>query len=317
MSHFSVMVITDREPNEDMLAMLMQPYHEFECTGIDDRYVQSIDRTDEARAQYEKQRNEEPPVTESFREWVAGWYGIHEVQQPESPDVQGKHKYGHVLIGADGSVVQVIDRTNPNKKWDYWRVGGRYRSKLQVKDGVTSAVSSDPSYEWEGHDIPEGFDSACVADIDFDKMKLAAQQQREAVVGKCVANCGLSREAVEAACKLQKESHAKWMELTERPRGADYFQWLRDSGYGILADAYKGNFELPETDGQSLDEWIAAAPALTAFAVVNSDGQWYEQGRMGWWGIVTNEDDSWDKRFNELLASLQPTQWITFLDCHI
>ena len=48
MSHFSVLVIG---PNvEEQLA----PYHEFECTGNDDQYVQDIDETEEARATYEK-----------------------------------------------------------------------------------------------------------------------------------------------------------------------------------------------------------------------------------------------------------------------
>lgn len=47
MSHFAVMVIG---PNvEQQLA----PYHEFECTGVVDQYVQTIDKLDELRAEYE------------------------------------------------------------------------------------------------------------------------------------------------------------------------------------------------------------------------------------------------------------------------
>jgi hypothetical protein len=53
MSHFSVMVVTDTEPTEDTLAAVMQPYHEFECTGDDDQYVQDVDDTAELRQQYE------------------------------------------------------------------------------------------------------------------------------------------------------------------------------------------------------------------------------------------------------------------------
>lgn len=46
MSHYSVLVIG---PNvEEQL----QPYHEFECTGTDDQYVQEIDQTEEAREAY-------------------------------------------------------------------------------------------------------------------------------------------------------------------------------------------------------------------------------------------------------------------------
>lgn len=46
MSHFSVLVIG---PNvEQQLA----PYHEFECTGIDDQYVQEIDETEDRRDEF-------------------------------------------------------------------------------------------------------------------------------------------------------------------------------------------------------------------------------------------------------------------------
>ena len=48
MSHFTVMVIGDNVDEQ------MAPYHEFECTGDDNEYVQDIDRTEEARKEYEK-----------------------------------------------------------------------------------------------------------------------------------------------------------------------------------------------------------------------------------------------------------------------
>lgn len=318
MSHFSVMVVTDSEPTGEILESVMQPYHEFECTGVDDKYVQNVDRTEEAKAKYAEYLAEKPDKPESFFAWVCAWYGLERVLSKLAPDYEKTHKYGYVRVGDDGEVVEVIDRTNPNKKWDYWRVGGRYRSKLQVKENVTTAVASEPSYEWQGRDIPVGFDSACVADIDFDKMKALVVQARKDWVQQCINKCGLSREAFEAGCKQQKESHAKWMELPPdtRPRGYEYKQWLRESGYVNLADAMEGNWELPDNGDMPIDEWIESAPPLTAFAVVK-DGNWYERGRMGWWACVSDEDDQWDDKFNELVASLQPTQWITFLDCHI
>ena len=318
-SHFSVMVVTDGEPSGDMLSEIMQPYHEFECTGEDDKYVQNIDRTEEAKAKYAEYLAGESGKPESFLEWVKGWYGIERVLSLLKPDYEKLHKYGYVRVDDKGEVLEVIDRTNPNNKWDYWRVGGRYRAKLQVKDGVASAVASEPSWEFEGQPVPEGFDSACVADIDFDKMKAVAVQSREEWVRVCLTKCGLSREAFGVGCSQQKESHAKWMELTppeQRPRGTEYKQWLREVGYVNLADAMEGNWEIPDIGTMTLDQWIAAAPPLSAFAVVK-DGNWYEQGRMGWWACVSDEDDQWDEKFNELVASLQPTQWITFLDCHI
>jgi hypothetical protein len=46
MSHFPVLVIGE-EPVE-----LLQPYHEFECTGTDDEYVQDIDETQDTLLEY-------------------------------------------------------------------------------------------------------------------------------------------------------------------------------------------------------------------------------------------------------------------------
>lgn len=46
MSHFSVILATKEFPTEKVIRKEMQPFHEFECTGIDDRYVQDLDVTD-------------------------------------------------------------------------------------------------------------------------------------------------------------------------------------------------------------------------------------------------------------------------------
>lgn len=47
MSHFSVMVIGDDVEGQ------LAPYHEFECTGCDDQYVQEIDEVEDYRQSYE------------------------------------------------------------------------------------------------------------------------------------------------------------------------------------------------------------------------------------------------------------------------
>lgn len=48
MSHFAVMVI-----GEDVEGQLA-PFHEFKCTGLDDQYVQDIDKTEEYLAEYKR-----------------------------------------------------------------------------------------------------------------------------------------------------------------------------------------------------------------------------------------------------------------------
>lgn len=43
MSHFAVLVVGEVEHN-------LAPFHEFECTGTDNEFVQDVDQTEEARA---------------------------------------------------------------------------------------------------------------------------------------------------------------------------------------------------------------------------------------------------------------------------
>ena len=48
MSHFTVLVIGNNVEEQ------LQPYHEFECTGTDDKYVKDIDITEDVRDAYNK-----------------------------------------------------------------------------------------------------------------------------------------------------------------------------------------------------------------------------------------------------------------------
>lgn len=52
MSHFSVLVISPTELTTETLGAILQPWHEFECTGKDDQYVQDVDITEEALSSY-------------------------------------------------------------------------------------------------------------------------------------------------------------------------------------------------------------------------------------------------------------------------
>lgn len=58
--------------------------------------------------------------------------------------------------------------------------------------------------------------------------------------------------------------------------------------------------------------------AFLPFALL-VDGQWFERGGMGWWGMVSNEKDtkSWGAIFREQLAKVDCERFITIVDCQI
>jgi hypothetical protein len=101
MSHFSVFVITDSKPSQEDLHKILLPWHEYECTGFEE-YVQDIDVTDEIIEDHKK-HGEGKPLNE---EWALGWNGA-ELK--------------------DGRYYR---RTNVNRKWDWWQIGGRWTGML-------------------------------------------------------------------------------------------------------------------------------------------------------------------------------------------
>jgi len=52
MSHFTVMVITPPGAPDDAVDKALAPFHQFECTGCDDEYVQDIDETVDSQKEY-------------------------------------------------------------------------------------------------------------------------------------------------------------------------------------------------------------------------------------------------------------------------
>ncbi len=94
MSHFSVLVVGDD------VAGQLQPFHEFECTGVDDQYVQTIDITDKARAEYESatcyrlRDNVSSGLHDPYEEWF--------YRDPTAEEVIAAGRLGFMGTGVNG-----------------------------------------------------------------------------------------------------------------------------------------------------------------------------------------------------------------------
>lgn len=145
MSHFTVLVI-GANPEQQL-----QPFHEYESTGIEDEFVKDIDITDEARAAFVEHGEADQP----FEQFAEDWYGYE-------PRADGK----------------VIKRTNPNSKWDWYQIGGRWSGLLKLKPGANGVVGERGlmgSHFAEGADRA---DQAIKGDVDFEGMRDEAGHER-------------------------------------------------------------------------------------------------------------------------------------------
>lgn len=332
MSHFATLVITKTNRQEELQEKLA-PFHEFECTGLDDQYVQDIDILEKTRKEYEEETcrrlvdpdgnlhypydNEfyrDPTPEEeaqwgplprgtgsghgiswhsrdwgdgrgyrtkvrfipegweeadvpykdvmSFRDFCESWEDIPFIRPGEKPDLKGKHKYNYGVLDYQGGVVALIRRTNPNDKWDWWTVGGRYAGRFADKN--------QPGFR---------LDQVKISDIDW--------------------------AAIRAWRQLDFEE--TWQEAQKRND-----EGLREFLYGV-----KNNETQEEFVRRSLERGL-----LTAYAFIDEDGKWNERGEMGWWGFAANEKDKdeWDELVGQWIRSVcreYPDHYLTVVDCHI
>ncbi len=284
MSHFCLLVV-----GENIEAQL-QPFHEFECTGVADEHVVDVDQTAEVQEK----------VDESGLEEALSWFG-HEsrcVASEEEVDRAGRHKYGYAVV-RDGKLIKAVDRTNPNKQWDWWVVGGRYAGRLLLKTGVEA-------------------DTALIGDIDFKAM-IARQEDRarewwnelRAAVGDAPEpdswDTVLARNLGNVdSTRAEFNRQPAVVAFGEYARRTRCWPWLED-------EEWRRAYQPLE---RSLDYFRRRK--LSAFAVLK-DGQWFESGSMGWWGIVSDAKDAaeWQRQLDTLIEGLSADTRITMVDCHI
>lgn len=393
MSHFAVLVITDQKPTEAVLEEALAPFHEFECTGTVNEYVQSVDQLQEAREEYASRKERrfkapdgtlfspyddqfyrDPTPEESqkigpiagtgcgsglswtskdwgdgqgyrtkihfqpegfeevelngeevrtFREFVEYYYERPLLAEGNAPDLEGEHKWGWYRVNDKGEVSELIDRTNPNKKWDWWVVGGRWSGFLTPKAEADARDPSDPDAPAKGRPgllgseaNPAGVDVIRKGDVDFEAMRSAARE-----------NAATSWDKIHGIIGAHVEGFQTWDTVREAHGGnidaareAYHAQPLRVA----LDEAAKTDRDLVWIEVKdylsSREDYIQrASDRATVLFGVLKDGQWVERGEMGWFGCVSGEKDrdAWNRDFNAMLDALPDDTWLTVVDCHI
>lgn len=363
MSHFSVLVVTRDEPSDDALATILQPWHEYECTGKEDQYVVDVDITEKVKEQFEKP---EKVVTLVDGGVLSRWdqklytkkkrpgdvFGRDEFELPggatesEISAVEArKHGIGYATLaecaknyfGAKGRNGRFYDRTNPNKKWDWWQLGGRWTGKLV------------PGYD--PNEDPSNKQTCGLCGGTGKRLDM-----------ECANGCnGCNGTGIETKWPTQWKSVADRMQLknipvealrdfAERKAATDYdavhavlagrpvITWTeavsKNNGrYDLAREEYNNQQPLKDLRSKKLCEWdgpdeylmprakylrLAREGAMAPFALVK-DGQWYERGKMGWWATVSDEKDKeqWYAEFAKLIDGLPPETWLSIVDCHI
>lgn len=282
MSHFTVMVITPADSNTSLDAQL-QPFHQYECTGIEDQYVVWVDSTEEVTAEWEAKTDEQKAeYGNDLAQFVEDWYGC------DVKVVDGKVTFGRM--------------TNPNYQWDWWQLGGRWSGFLKLKPG---AKGSYGKRSWTNKDKADDMDRADQArkgDIDVEGMRDEQGQRAGARWDKM-------QQAIIAAGLTADTRWQTWEHIRDTVCNGDVAK-ARDTYHAQPAlAAVKKAFDNPFFDADNLlctrEQYVQQArdEAIMTFAFLK-DGQWAERG-------------DWARQFNEMFDALPDDTLISIVDCHI
>lgn len=226
---------------------------------------------------------------------------------------------------------------NPRSRWDYWDVGGRWHGFFLLKSGV-------------GSDSTRGFedgraDLARKGDIDFEMTRVQAQIRAEESFDRFEkATAGI--EPVERFEDLAKRHFFDagidpdgWQDFRTDLEDVQERRNLFNAPLNAARDEYHKHPWVVALREENLlgfssnpheDFFVGVSDARQKFVAeqCNSvltthalllDGEWYEQGRMGWFGMVANVKDPslWDREFNRKIDSLPDDVYLAVVDVHI
>ncbi len=302
MSHFTVLVVTEDSNEESVIAAALQPYHEYECTGVKDQYVRKIDVTDEIDAYFAREVfvgfvNEKYDY--EYSEAAALKKGMTNINKTtlkeflaKKSEITGENEHAEYArdyngsdLAEDGKYYRV---TNPDAKWDWWVIGGRWRNLLLHKNG-------------------EYCDSLQKKDLDLEVI-------RKRAYSAAVAEFATAKKAING------QAYKSWEEV--RDSFPDDINTARDAYNSQPAvTALKAAFD-PFCDCDSYlcteEEFLnkAVNSVLSTFAILYN-GEWIESGTMGWWACVSDKKENWPEIFNEILNKIPDDAYLTVVDCHI
>lgn len=338
MSHFTVTVLIKAGQHalygaiETAVANMLDPFDE---NTENPRYLEFQDMEEELSAEYETGTTEKIrtpegamllPWDERFRK--PGSFGVgsdtHDVPADcERVQIPFKDEYptfeafcsDYHGYERDEKTGRVGYWRNPNEKWDWWTVGGRWKDHFKLK-------CFRPAWNMP-HDHDEVVGEDDVARVDEIDMDAAATE----------------------ATKRANEWFDKWAAWVEAstggwdtPRGRALTigllrveEKLVEAGPGEKAFPWRGRVK----DSDSRADWTDVARVidrdtflrefawafnpLSTYALLDEDG-WHAPGRMGWFACSSDTPETYreyQQWFMQRLKAAAPDDVLVCVDCHI
>lgn len=280
MSHYTVAVITDKL---NKIGEMLAPYSEnMEVEPYVDETKEAIINSAKERKERVLQRKEKGEELDKYDiEYLNAntdeeLYKL-QIYEDESYDKNGNH----------------LTTYNPNSKWDWYEIGGRWNKILLVKEEVKDIEEGTPS--WGNLDsinkkAPEGFKwvtGAKIKDIEFEKAI-----EFNNTYNKSIRFWELYVEGQEPQNEEEKEM-IKW-------------------------EIYKKEYYIERYETK--ENYAKINSIFTTWALLDEKG-WHEKGEMGWFAMANDTKDSellFIEKFTETIQKPEnQDKYLVVVDCHI
>lgn len=252
---------------------------------------------------------------DTFEQYLEDWYGA------TKDSTTGKYGYWH----------------NPNGKWDYWLLGGRWAGYLPIRAG-TEPIWRDLE-DWEkrtGHHDFEHMEgpkrntsSACqfqnlnldeigrksaenLADF-FDKFNFLVREGKYRDDDQDFYNSrNIAVDIGVMACKEEKD-----LTDEERPNARFWRDEHEHHKESTRCDVLYPD-KVKELK-QFSEEFGAVFFSISTYTFFDEEKGWVSPGDMGWWGMSSDSPDTYlpfKNAYRDRVLACEPTDWLAILDCH-
>ena len=288
MSHFVVMVaLNGNEGLDEALA----PFNE--QPGPGSPYLEFTDETENVRAQWAQL---DVDGNDRYVEWTKVTDGKKKVERRMYRSLsEFAEQYHGYVVKKTPNGERYGTMGNPQAKWDWYQVGGRWSGSLKLKG----------SDQWG--------DGALKEEVDIDGMELPMRkraektwdefhQKRDSLDGKSYA--GLFDGYPGPSDK--SPFHKFHVALPE-----EYRKWCHEQ-MGFLS----GYREVEQLRSMPREDYVMCSSVWSPYAVL-WDGKWYAKGEMGWFGISMGDESQWRGAFKQLWSEIPDDHTVVIVDCHI
>jgi hypothetical protein len=313
MSHFTLIVElpagTPPAEYEDKVAELMAPYDE-------DREVP------EYRSYWDRGTPQEHWSFEYVLESSERLSAVDTVTWSDFVDAYNLHYKGDggraVLYDAERDCPYEMTTYNPDSKWDWWCVGGRWRGYFTMmtkmsSDDAQRLIISGIDWMNEGHEVRQhACDGGPIRLLDLVGQRLRVEREANEYADKYERAILGTPEAV------------TWGEALEMFDNVDEARTFYHEQPRVAATRdLNGFFGNPISDFQwGREQYVrrAVLSAVPGYAYLTQDGEWLAPGEMGWFGMSSDtlqSRETYDQLINGRIASVDPDTVLIIIDCHI